>query len=102
MQNRRIVTAHLSADGPAPAPRVESNSMLAILSHVTTGRWAAVLPRALAQGLPLPAGVTARDLPGTAGHRVGLVVADRDPQPPIVDALLRGGQAIEMFSGSID
>lgn len=88
MQNRRIVSAHLSAHGPFPPPRVESNSMLAILSHVATGRWAAVLPRALADGLPLPEGVRARDLPGTDGHLVGLVVADREPQPPIVDALL--------------
>ena len=35
------------------APRVESNSMLAILSHVATGDWAAILPRSLARGLPL-------------------------------------------------
>ncbi|MDO5612371.1 MAG: LysR family transcriptional regulator [Paracoccus sp. (in: a-proteobacteria)] len=102
MQNRRIVSAHLAAHGPAPAPRIESNSMLAILSHVATGQWAAVLPRALAQGLPLPAGVHARDLPGAAGQMVGLVVADRDPQPPIVAALLEAGATIDDGSEAID
>lgn len=88
MQNRRIVAAHLAREGEVPPPRVESNSMLAILSHVATGDWAAVLPRALAEGLPLPRGVAARDLPGADGQRVGLVVADRVPHTPIVDALL--------------
>ncbi|MDO5704220.1 MAG: LysR family transcriptional regulator [Paracoccus sp. (in: a-proteobacteria)] len=102
MQNRRIVSAHLSAHGPAPAPRIESNSMLAILSHVATGLWAAVLPRALAQGLPLPQGVCARDLTGAPGHVVGLAVTDRDPPPPIVAALLEVAAAIEDDSLLID
>ncbi|MDO5633018.1 MAG: LysR family transcriptional regulator [Paracoccus sp. (in: a-proteobacteria)] len=95
MQNRRIVAAHLSTHAPAAEPRVESNSMLAILSHVATGGWAAVLPRALADGLPLPAGVRARDLTGSDAHTVGLVVADREPHPPIVDALLAVAKAID-------
>ena len=101
MQNRRIVSAHLAAHSPVIAPRVESNSMLAILSHVATGKWAAVLPRALALGLPLPEGVHARDLRGAAGHVVGLVVAGREPQPPIVAALLAEAGSIEDDSGLI-
>lgn len=95
MQNRRIVNAQLAAHGPSPAPRVESNSMLAILSHVATGKWAAVLPRALAEGLPLPQGVRARPLTGPSGYLVGLVVADREPHPPIVDALLSAAETID-------
>ncbi|MCP6423561.1 hypothetical protein NL463_30075, partial [Klebsiella pneumoniae] len=75
MQNRRIVAAELAKAGSPVAPRVESNSMLAILSHVTTGAWAAILPKALAEGLPLPRGVTARPLTGGTGHVVGLVAA---------------------------
>ena len=69
-------------------PRVESTSMLAILSHVATGDWAAILPRSLARGLPLPQGVSARDLSGE-GHMVGLVTARREPHPPLVEALIR-------------
>ena len=57
MQNRRIVTRHLVEAGADAMPRVESTSMLAILSHVATGDWAAILPRSLARGLPLGAGV---------------------------------------------
>ncbi|MCV2446504.1 MULTISPECIES: LysR family transcriptional regulator [Paracoccus] len=88
MQNRRIVTRHLLEAGADAMPRVESTSMLAILAHVATGDWAAILPRALARGLPLPEGVVARDLDGQ-GHMVGLVVARREPHPPLVEALLR-------------
>lgn len=88
MQNRRIVTRHLVEAGADAMPRVESTSMLAILSHVATGDWAAILPRSLARGLPLPQGVSARDLSGE-GHMVGLVTARREPHPPLVEALIR-------------
>ncbi|WP_287885531.1 MULTISPECIES: LysR family transcriptional regulator [Paracoccus] len=97
MQNRRIVTRHLVEAGADAAPRVESTSMLAILSHVATGDWAAILPRALARGLPLPEGVRARDLTGN-GHMVGLVVARREPHPPLVEALLRIVSSIDTFN----
>ena len=96
MQNRRIVTRHLVAVGADTLPRVESTSMLAILSHVASGEWAAILPRALARGLPLPEGVRARDLTGR-GHLVGLVAARREPHPPLIDALWRTADSIETF-----
>ncbi|WP_112873723.1 LysR family transcriptional regulator [Paracoccus endophyticus] len=91
MQNRRIVARHLADVGARDVPRVESNSMLAILSHVATGDWAAVLPQALADGLPLPAGVLSRPLTGAEGHMVGLIVAAREPHPPLIRALLEAG-----------
>jgi len=94
MQNRRIVTRHLLEAGADAMPRVESTSMLAILAHVATGDWAAILPRSLARGLPLPEGVTARNLTGK-GHMVGLVTARREPHPPLVEALLKSAGLIE-------
>ncbi|MBT0781587.1 LysR family transcriptional regulator [Paracoccus sp. pheM1] len=97
MQNRRIVTRHLVEAGADALPRVESTSMLAILSHVATGDWTAILPRALARGLPLPEGVRARDLTGN-GHMVGLVVARREPHPPLVEALIRIVSSIDTFN----
>lgn len=94
MQNRRIVTRHLLTVGTEAEPRVESTSMLAILAHVATGDWAAILPRGLAEGLPLPHGVCARDLKGD-GHMVGLVTSPREPRPPLVEAIWRIGRSIE-------
>ncbi|SMO58752.1 LysR family transcriptional regulator [Paracoccus laeviglucosivorans] len=97
MQNRRIVTRHLLDAGADAMPRVESTSMLAILAHVATGDWAAILPHSIARGLPLPDGVSARDLSGE-GHMVGLVVARREPHPPLVDALLKTVEAIDIVN----
>ena len=57
---------------------------------------ATILPRAVAMGMNLPAGVRARDLPGE-GPTVGLVVARREPHPPIVDALLRLARGVSEF-----
>lgn len=94
MQNRRIVTRHLLSAGAEAEPRVESTSMLAILAHVATGEWAAILPQGLAEGLPMPEGVRARALSGR-GHLVGLVAAAREPHPPLVDAIFRAARAID-------
>ena len=69
MQNRRIVAAELAKAGSPVAPRVESNSMLAILSHVSSGAWAAILPQALGDGLPLP------DRPGKNGNANPVIAA---------------------------
>ena len=88
MQNRRIIARHLAEAGLGHAPRVESTSMLAILSHVATGEWAAILPQALAQGVPLPDGVGWRPIAGLEGPMVGLVVPAREPHPPPIAALI--------------
>ena len=93
MQNRRIVARHLLEAGVEAVPRVESGSMLAILSHVASGEWAAILPRGMLGGLALPEGIHARELSGE-GHLVGLVVARREPHPPLVEALLRSAETI--------
>ena len=89
MQNRRILNQHLAAAGSDPAPRVESNSSLALVAHVEAGGWASIVPQALA-------GTLARDGPvatvpiadPAAWHRVGLVTAVREPHTPVVAALI--------------
>ncbi|AXC50164.1 LysR family transcriptional regulator [Paracoccus suum] len=89
MRNRRVVEQMLAASGAEPVvPRIESNSTLAILGCVAAGPWAAILPQALGEALPLPAGVTARRLPGDGGEAIALVTRDLSPQPPLVAALL--------------
>ncbi|HOZ35288.1 MAG TPA: LysR family transcriptional regulator, partial [Tabrizicola sp.] len=40
MQNRRIVNQHLGEAGVASVPMIESNSTMALVAHVLTGRWA--------------------------------------------------------------
>lgn len=88
MQNRRIINKHLLEAGFEPTATLESNSTLALLSHVRTGKWASIMPfdpsllglSSVLRAIP----ITEPDV----SHRVGLVVTQREPHTPLVSALL--------------
>lgn len=88
MQNRRIVNQHLAETGASVVPQVESNSTIALIAHVMTGRWASVVPTKLAK-LALAGGLVAVPIvEPEAEHLVGLIMARRDPLTPVLAALL--------------
>jgi DNA-binding transcriptional LysR family regulator len=96
MQNRRIVNQHLGEAGVTAAPMIESNSTMALVAHVLTGRWASVVPKKLAdmfvadgrlQSIPI--------VEPEAEHTVGLIAARRDPQTPVLQALV--DEAVRLF-----
>jgi DNA-binding transcriptional LysR family regulator len=94
MQNRRIVNQHLAEAGAAAVPQVESNSTIALIAHVQTGRWASVVPTKLA-GLFLAGGLVAVPIvEPEAEHLVGVVTARRDPQTPLLEAFLTEAERI--------
>lgn len=89
MQNRRIIDQLLRGAGGIPDPTLESNSMIVLFSHVRTGRWASVMPEKLADTLGLTQHL--RSIPivePEAVHGIGLIVAEREPLPPLVAALV--------------
>ena len=95
MQNRRIID-RLLAEGGAAAPRVaiETNSVLALLAQVRTGRWSSVVPHTfltlLGQDRSVLTGIRAIPLVKPAAtHSIGVVVNDREPQAPLARALLK-------------
>jgi DNA-binding transcriptional LysR family regulator len=89
MQNRRIVNQHLADAGATVQARVESNSSIALIAHVRTGRWASVVPKALAEMVTGTGGLVSVPIVAPeAEHSVGLVAAARDPLTPMVQALL--------------
>ncbi len=95
MQNRRIINQMLAQAGVTPGPTVESNSTVVLIAHTVTGAWATILPEQMARflcaGQPLemvPLNQTHR------GHAIGLIATDRDPQTPVMTALLQ--QAAQM------
>ncbi|MCR8725707.1 LysR family transcriptional regulator [Frigidibacter sp. ROC022] len=94
MQNRRIVDRNLSEAGVAPMPMVESNSYMALLGHVLTGRWASVVPNKLAEILTATAAVAAVPIEGGNAATVGLIVAPRDPHTPALAALIAQARAM--------
>ncbi|KAF0175541.1 MAG: transcriptional regulator [Rhodobacteraceae bacterium] len=88
MQNRRIVNQHLAEVGARIAPTVESNSTIALVAHVKSGLWASVVPMKLAE-MFTGQGLTAIPIvEPEAEHLVGLITAKRDPQTPVLQALV--------------
>lgn len=91
MQNRRIIDRRLHAAGREMAPVLESNSMIVLVSHVRTGRWASIMPTLLARELGAEAGGPIRAVPiaeDKPGPMVGLVYPMREPLNPLTGALL--------------
>jgi DNA-binding transcriptional LysR family regulator len=90
MQNRRIINSHLAEAGhTAPAAAmVESNSTIALISHVKTGAWASIVPMKLAQMLHGTGLVSIPIIQPEAEHTVGLITAKFDPQTPVLQALI--------------
>jgi DNA-binding transcriptional LysR family regulator len=89
MQNRRIIDSLLRSAGAEPSPTLESNSMIVLFAHVRTGRWASIMPAKLADTLGLTDSVRAIPIiEPAANHAVGLVVPDREPNTPLLTALV--------------
>ena len=89
MQNRQIVDTKLRAAGLTVAPRLESDSIVVLLSHVQAARWGCVLPVALTQAIGLPPSyqtVRISDIGRTPV--VGLIYPSREPLTPLVTALV--------------
>lgn len=90
MQNRRIVNHYLDQAGVEPRPVVESDSMLAIVSHVQARTGSGILPEKLVR--MFGEGGTMRSLPlvePEASQMIGAVAAEREPRTPMIDALLK-------------
>ena len=89
MQNRRIINQHLSEAGASVVPTVESNSSIALVAHVATGRWASIVTQTIADMFGKGSGLTAVPISdGEARHLVGLIAAWREPHTPVIAALL--------------
>jgi DNA-binding transcriptional LysR family regulator len=89
MQNRRIIDRLLANSDSGPAPMLESNSMVVLVSHVRTGQWASVVPETFAELLGMSEPL--RSIPIVEPqevHKIGLVLPRREPMPPLARALL--------------
>jgi DNA-binding transcriptional LysR family regulator len=69
--------------------------MVLLFAHVRTGRWASIMPEKFAEVLGLPDPL--RSIPIVAPrevHKIGLVVARREPMSPLVQALCGEAQKL--------
>ncbi|MEZ5731609.1 MAG: LysR family transcriptional regulator [Paracoccaceae bacterium] len=95
MQNRRIINQHLAEAKATVRATVESNSTLALVAHVETGRWVSIVPQTLAEMYSPGSGLTSIPIVAPdARHLVGLVAALREPYTPILNALLEEARRV--------
>jgi len=89
MQNRKTIDAVFAQLDCIPHPTLESNSIISMLAHVCSGAWSAILPRSVLDLIGIPAGVRVLPLiePSVA-WATGLVVPQREPRSPMIEALL--------------
>lgn len=92
MRGRQLIDEALATRGLALTPRLETDSVVALLAHVGTGRWATIVPQTWAR---------ARHLPGTATlglhspaltAQVALVTSAVQPESVLARALLQVAQ----------
>jgi len=89
MQNRRILDGIFRSVNRVPSPAIETNSVLTLCSHVRDGHWSSVVPHTFLHVFGVPAGMRAIPLvQPEPTHVIGLAIADREPAPPIAQALL--------------
>lgn len=97
MQNRRIIDGAFRRAGARPVPRVETNSVSALCSHVRGSQWSAVMPHAWLYLHAIPEGMRAIPLvQPEIGQEIGLVVADRDPEPVLARALFDSVAGVDL------
>ncbi|MDP9844822.1 LysR family transcriptional regulator [Streptosporangium lutulentum] len=89
MRNRRILDGIFLASGTTPVPAIETDTVSALYAHVATHRWSSVIAHAWLHMFGVPDGMRVVRMERPAHvPRVGLVIADRSPEPVLAQALL--------------
>ncbi len=102
MQNRRIINGIFRSVNRAPQPAIETDSMVALCSYVSSGHWSSVMPHTVLHLFGVPVGMRAiRLVEPEPTHEIGLVVANRAPEPPLARALLASAMAQD-FQSALD
>ncbi|HWL69338.1 MAG TPA: LysR family transcriptional regulator [Geminicoccus sp.] len=97
MQNRRILNGIFTEMGLTPAPRLETNSVMALYSQMRAGSWSSVLPHSFLWVAGIPPGMIALPLARPdRSHMIGLVLRDQSPIPPLVDALEKAASGLRL------
>ncbi len=84
MQNRRIIDSLFGQAGKVPSTRVVSNSFIAIVGHLRSGRYASVVPAGQADVIDMPDLAVLPLVEPEAVREIGLVIPDREPVRPLV------------------
>ncbi|BCK86449.1 hydrogen peroxide-inducible genes activator [Sideroxyarcus emersonii] len=89
MQNRKTIDAVFAGLDCKVLPTVETNSIVSMLAHVCSGAWSSIMPHSVLDLIGIPEGVRVLPLVEPAvAWTTGLVVPQREPRPPMIEALL--------------
>ncbi|MEU6642541.1 LysR family transcriptional regulator [Saccharomonospora sp. NPDC046836] len=89
MRHRRILDEIFAAAGVTAVPAIETDTVSALYAHVATHRWSSVVAHAWLHMFGTPEGMRVVRLENPArAPQIGLVIADREPQPILARALL--------------
>ena len=95
MQNRRIIDQMLRSAGARQETALETDSVVALLAHVATGRWSSIVPSGLTEAIGLTAGIRAIPIvQPEVSHLIGLVVSQRYAISPIINALVQEAERL--------
>lgn len=96
MQNRRIIDRAFATVNVHPSPRLETNSIMNLLSSVRTMGLASIMPGYFIDVLGRQEGVKAIPLrEPRVEHAVGLVGLPRDPPSPLISALFEAARSLQ-------
>jgi DNA-binding transcriptional LysR family regulator len=97
MQNRRIVDRALASVGIRAEPRLQSDSMVALLASVAAGPWCSIMPMRIARFAASDIRVYPLAEPEVM-QTVGLIAPQREPMLPIVAALMLEARRVYLAS----
>ncbi|MEZ0051222.1 DNA-binding transcriptional LysR family regulator [Mycobacterium sp. MAA66] len=97
MRGRQLLNDALAGRGLTATPRLESDSVVSLLAHVSTGRWASIVPQTWLQTLRPPVGVRVVPLddPSVAAT-VALVTGATEPGSVLARALVKTAQTVRV------
>ena len=95
MQNRRIIDQMLRDAGARQDTALESDSVVALIAHVATGRWSSIVPSSLTEMMGSASHLRAIPIVSPqVTHLIGLVVAQRYAMSPLTNALVREAERL--------
>lgn len=95
MQNRRIIDRAFAVAKVQPTARLETNSIMNLISSVRSMGLCSIMPDYFKNALGALEGVVAIPLAEpTVSHKVGLVAVDREPMSPLIAALFAAAKSI--------
>ena len=96
MQNRQVINAAFRRENVQPTVVLETDSLLSLYAHVQHAGLFSVFPHSLLSVLPAGSGVRASLLLPELTRGIGLIARNRNPLPPLVAAIWKAAEQLDL------